>query len=114
MEDQLYFYKAKVVRVIDGDTIVVDLDLGLSMWSKNLTLRFMGLNAPEITGKEKPLGLEVKKFLSEKLPVGKDIIVNTYKDKDDKYGRLLATVFDGDINLNETMLEKGLVKLATY
>lgn len=51
------------MRVIDGDTVVLDIDLGFDTWLRNQTIRLYGLNTPEITGEEKPEGLKSKAWL---------------------------------------------------
>ena len=114
MEESLYTYRAEVVRVIDGDTIVINLDLGLSIWSKNLTVRLYGINSPEIRGAERPEGLKSKEWLVKTLSTTPTIIVKTYKDKNDKYGRLLADIYIGDRYINDEIVEEGFAKLASY
>lgn len=86
-----YTYRASSVRVIDGDTLVLDIDLGLSV-TRRETVRLLGVNAPEVVGAEKPLGLKTKARLIE-LVTDQRLVVQTFKDRDDKYGRLLADVF---------------------
>lgn len=90
-----YHYTARVQRVVDGDTIVADIDLGLSIWCKGELLRLHGINTPEIVGADKAAGLAAKQALVELLggvPGNWPVVVETFKDGDDKYGRLLARV----------------------
>ncbi|OQY21366.1 MAG: hypothetical protein B6I34_07475 [Anaerolineaceae bacterium 4572_32.1] len=115
----MYQYQATVERVVDGDTIYVTVDLGFFLTSM-MKLRLRGVDTPEIRGKERPEGLKAKAFVQEKLPLGKKIVINSYKIG--KYGRYIADVFfhessenwqeilkDG-INLSQLLLEKGLAE----
>ncbi len=65
MEGQLYYYKAKIISVYDGDTVRVDIDLGLSTWIKNEKLRLARINAPELRGDEREAGMAARDFLRE-------------------------------------------------
>ncbi len=110
MFDNLYYYKAIVVSVYDGDTIHVDIDLGLSTWIRKEKLRLARINAPEIRGAERPAGLASRDFLRQQI-LGKEIIVQTIKDRKGKFGRYLAEIWlkeSGEwININDLMIEKG-------
>lgn len=92
MDNNLYNYKATLKRVIDGDTIEVNIDLGFDV-SINTIIRIKGVDAPETRTKrliEKEAGLHVAKQLEEFL--GDNVLyLKTYKN--DKYGRYLADVF---------------------
>lgn len=121
MEDKLYWYKAKCVRVIDGDTIEVDIDLGLKI-SMRERVRLYGLNSSEIFGvkvgsPEYLAGMKCKDRVVQ-LIEGKEIWLNTIKDKQEKYGRYLGTVYFSEntqlISLNNLLLIEGLAKVATY
>ncbi len=64
----MYHYKAKLVRVIDGDTIDVDIDLGFDVWLKKQRIRLAGIDSPECRTKnkaEKVLGFVAKARLTE-------------------------------------------------
>jgi micrococcal nuclease len=103
----MYHYAAKIVRVIDADTIVLDVDLGFKV-TKRDTFRLKYINAPELST---PAGVEARAFL-ERLLDGKAIEVETTKDKEDKYGRMLATVWASEVgksqlNVNLAMVDSG-------
>jgi micrococcal nuclease len=109
----MFEYRVKqVIKVVDGDTIDVDIDLGFSI-SYSQRLRLAGIDTPEsrTTDKlEKSLGLESKEYLKSKLKDAKDIVVRTEKpDSSEKYGRILGWVYvNGDSkSLNEQMIEDG-------
>ncbi|MEJ5306463.1 MAG: thermonuclease family protein [Ignavibacteria bacterium] len=111
---KLYHYRAVVVGVYDGDTINVNIDLGLSTWINNEKLRLARINAPEIKGKERAKGLKSRDFLRDLL-MNKKVIIQTIKDRKEKYGRYLAEIWLEEngkfINVNDLMVQK---KLAVY
>lgn len=107
-----YTYRSKLKRVIDGDTIVVDVDLGLETWKHNQYLRLYGVDTPEIRGDEKVAGQAARLFVICELE-GRNMVIETHKgDSKGKYGRWLATVWyvhwDGHwANLNEELVKFG-------
>lgn len=118
MKKTLYFYKAFVTAVYDGDTITVDIDLGLKTLIKGEKIRLFGLNAPEIRGKERPLGLKSRDYLRE-LILGKEIFIETIKDKKGKYGRYLGNIFlekssGRFMNINKELIKKGFAEAREY
>jgi micrococcal nuclease len=110
MHEYLYNYLAKVVSVYDGDTCTVDIDLGLRTWVHHEKLRLNRINAPEVTGVEKPAGLASRDFLRG-LIEGKEIHLQTIKDRQEKYGRYLAEIYiqqGGEwLNVNDLMVKNG-------
>jgi micrococcal nuclease len=95
-----YTYRAVVVRVIDGDTVVLDIDLGFDTWLHNKHIRLLGVDAPEIRGAERAEGLKWKARLEAQLPTGAEVILQSTKDKSDKYGRYLGTLWSQDLKVN--------------
>ena len=109
----MYEYRVKKVhKVVDGDTIDVDIDLGFSV-SFFSRVRLAGIDTPEsrtTDAKEKALGLEVKEKLKKELAAAKDVVIKTEKpDSSEKYGRILGWVFlDGsDVSLNQRLINEG-------
>lgn len=97
-----YIYKAIVKRVVDGDTVDVDVDLGLDTWAHDQRIRFINFDAPETRTRdleEKKRGLAAKSFLEDHLPVGLEVVLDSqeYKGDKGKYGRIL-----GDIQIPES------------
>ena len=117
MKSTFYHYKAKVVSVYDGDTITVDIDLGMHTWVIGEKLRLYGINAPEMRGKEKVRGTASRDFLRMLLK-DEEIIVETIRDKKGKYGRFLANVYvntkEGWANISEILVEAGHAKYKNY
>lgn len=109
----MYTYKAAVVRIVDGDTIIVDIDLGFGVWLREQSVRLAKINAPEIRGATREAGLVAKDFLS-KLILNKWVQIRTEKG-DDKYGRWLATVLIEEdknlIDINSKMVADGHAKI---
>ena len=109
----MYEYRIKkIINVVDGDTIDVDIDLGFSV-SFSQRVRLAGIDTPESRTKdkiEKSLGLESKEYLKSKLKDAKQIVIKTEKpDSSEKYGRILGWLYvDGNtISINDQMIEDG-------
>ena len=108
----MYTYKAKLVRVIDGDTIDAEIDLGFNVLIRQ-RIRLYGINTPECRTtdlEEKEKGLAAKERLVELLP--KEFIVETVLNKRGKFGRILGILHseseDGTrVNINETLVNEG-------
>ena len=118
MEHTLYNYKAIVTSVYDGDTCTVDIDLGLSVWLRGEKLRLNRINAPELKGEERPKGLKSRDFLISKIN-GKEITIETIKDRKGKYGRYLAEIWleekkGKSININDLLVTEGFAKYQKY
>lgn len=107
----MHKYKATVNRVIDGDTIDVDIDLGFFTVLHAQRIRLYGIDAPELRGSERLEGLEAKAWLKQKIE-GKEIELVTFKDAKGKYGRWLGVIYFRNRNLNQVMVEKGLAESA--
>ena len=109
----MYTYRVrKVHKIIDGDTIDVDIDLGFNV-SFYQRVRLAGIDTPEsrTTNKaEKELGLEVKKKLGELLANAENIVIRTEKpDSTEKYGRVLGWLYiDGmEDSINHALIAGG-------
>jgi micrococcal nuclease len=106
------YYVKKVSKVVDGDTIDVDIDLGFDI-SFSSRVRLAGIDTPEsrTTDKiEKALGLESKEYLKKAIDASKTVVIKTEKmDSSEKYGRILGWVFlDGsEVSINQKMINEG-------
>ncbi len=112
----MFEYKSKVIKIIDGDTIVVDIDLGFHVTLSNQTIRLYGIDSPESRTNdkiEKIFGLlskeRVKMFCFDLC--GGEILLRTYLDhnEEEKFGRILGKVINpqnGEI-LNDLMVKNG-------
>ncbi len=106
-----YLYRAVVVRVVDGDTIDVDIDLGFYVWIRKQRIRLIGIDAPETRGESRPEGLAATDYLKSLID-GQAIILRTVKgsdggDRDDSFGRWLGTIYHGDMDVNAEMIRAG-------
>ena len=102
----MYQYRAKILKVVDGDTVHAALDLGLDV-TINVTLRLAGINAPEMST---PEGVRSKEWLVSRLESTDTITGCTIKIKREKYGRYLAYLYiDNETeSLNDQMLKESL------
>lgn len=112
-EKDPYIYRIKSVhKVVDGDTIDADIDLGFDI-SLTKRIRLAGIDTPESRTKdeyEKKLGLESKEWLKNRLQFAKDIIIRTeLPDSTEKYGRIIGHLFINgeEVSLNNQMIAEG-------
>ena len=106
------YHVKKVTKIVDGDTIDVDIDLGFDI-SFSSRVRLAGIDTPESRTTdlaEKTLGLEVKDKLKQLIGSAKTIVIKTEKmDSSEKYGRILGWLYlDGaEKSVNETLIASG-------
>jgi micrococcal nuclease len=106
------YYVKKVTKVVDGDTIDVEIDLGFDI-SFSSRVRLAGIDTPEsrtLNKMEKALGLEAKAYLKSQIESAKTIVIKTEKmNSSEKYGRILGWLFlDGsEVSMNEKMIADG-------
>jgi micrococcal nuclease len=99
----VYQYKAKVLNVVDGDTIDVSIDLGLQIHTLQ-RIRLYGIDTPE---RGQPGFLEASDRLKY-LILDKNVIIKTYKVS--KYGQYLGEIMFDEMNINEMMITEGHAK----
>jgi len=89
----MYEYNFKLVKIVDGDTIDVDIDLGFGVWLRKQRIRMMGIDTPESRtsdDEEKVFGLMAKQRLTNLIADAK--VLKTYNDERGKYGRILGEI----------------------
>ena len=110
----MYEYKCKIVKIVDGDTIDVDIDLGFGTWIHNERIRLVGIDTPESRTRdleEKKAGLFAKDVVLHYLPEGSKQVLRTHKDKVGKYGRVLGefviydSLADRQTTINQFMID---------
>ena len=108
-----YIYRIKqITRVIDGDTIDADIDLGFDI-SLTKRIRLAGVDTPESRtsdANEKKYGLEAKEWLKHKVENAGHILIKTeLPDSTEKYGRIIGHLFvnDQENSLNDQMIVEG-------
>lgn len=109
----MYEYRCKIVKVVDGDTVDCEIDLGFHIYTVQ-RVRLLGIDTPELNSRdeaERELAKEAKQFVVDLADAVNRI--KTVLDKTDKYGRILGTLYiDGnDHSINEMLLTEGLAKV---
>lgn len=97
--------QATVVRVVDGDTLIADVD------GERTRVRLLNIDAPELhhgTQAQECLGPEATAFLADRLPEGTTVTLVYDREQEDRYGRTLAGVYEGDSLVNAEVAEAGL------
>jgi micrococcal nuclease len=111
----MYEYSAKIIRVVDGDTVDVDIDLGFGVVLSNQRIRLHGIDTPESRTRdlvEKKFGLFAKEFLERTL--GETCTLRTTLDKKGKFGRILGKFIvydaktDSHMSVNDIMVRDRL------
>jgi micrococcal nuclease len=104
----MYEYNCKIVRIIDGDTVDVDIDLGFAVWLKKQRIRLFGVDTPESRTRdalEKKFGIMAKNFVKGRLPVGSMQVLRTRMDDSrGKFGRILGEFVMEDTTLNQLLI----------
>lgn len=105
--ERLYVHNARVIRVVDGDTVDLSIDLG---WGhhKEDRIRLFGINAPEKRGAEKEAGMAASAELKRILPYQTDVRIESL-GLEDAFGRSISTIYrrDDRLNVNRYMVEVG-------
>jgi len=104
----MYEYRCKVVHIVDGDTVDVDIDLGFGVWMKKQRIRLYGIDTPESRTRdleEKKYGLMAKQFVLDHLPIGSTQTLRTRKDGVGKYGRILGEFVVGNTTVNQLLID---------
>ena len=106
----MHEYNCTIRRVVDGDTVDVDIDLGFGIWIHNERVRLYGIDTPESRTRdleEKKAGLFAKGVVLHYLPEGSKQVLKTHKDKVGKYGRVLGEfiIYDAEEDRQTTINE---------
>lgn len=110
-----FCYSAKMVKVVDGDTVDLLVDLGFDVLHR-IRVRLYGVDTPESRTKnevEKAAGLKCKDFTHGWFDANPNVIIQTIKDKNEKYGRILANVYTDESKskcLNQELVSGGYAK----
>ena len=113
----MHTYKCTILRVVDGDTVDVDIDLGFGVWMRKERIRVLGIDTPESRTRdkvEKTYGILAKNFVKSYLPVGSSQTLQTEKDGTGKFGRILGKFLvhdkkeDREMHLGDIMIREHL------
>ena len=105
----MYEYKSVIVKVVDGDTVDVDIDLGFDVWLRNQRIRLYGIDTPECRTRnkqEKAHGLLAKAYVQKALIVGRTYALTT-KEKG-KFGRFLGEFKTGKGAITKLLIKERL------
>lgn len=111
----MYEYRCIINRIVDGDTVDVDIDLGFNAWLHDQRIRLAGIDAPETRTRdlvEKAEGLAAKARAEELVPVGSRQILLS-REFQGKYGRIIGDFKIGDSTFCETMVAEGFADVYT-
>ena len=107
----MYSYKAKIVRWVDGDTVIVDVDLGFYV-TRQERIRLARINAPELNSTipyqvrlAKSARAKAKKFA----PEGSKVVLNTSKSNIDRYSRYIGEITFNGKNVSDYLIKIGIV-----
>jgi micrococcal nuclease len=106
----MYEYYCEVTKIIDGDTLDVDIDLGFATKLTKQRIRMLGIDTPESRTRdleEKSRGLLSKEFLINLCPIGSKIRLRSHGKG--KFGRILGEIFtpEGEVSINKQMCDEG-------
>ena len=108
----MYEYRCKILKVVDGDTVDIDIDLGFGVWLHNERIRLAGIDTPESRTRdltEKQFGLYATQYVEAKMPVGSSQILRTTEyDPRGKFGRVLGDFVIDGVSLVDTMIAEHI------
>jgi micrococcal nuclease len=107
----LYRYQARLIRVIDGDTVVLEIDLGFRCSIHDQHVRLFGVDTPELNGPDAMKAVDARQFTTMWFRDAPRVYIESYRDREeqDSFGRILARVYrEGDpVSLNDRLLAAG-------
>jgi micrococcal nuclease len=110
MTTYIYAYEATVLKVVDGDTIDVVIDLGFGIRIEHRA-RIRGINAPELRGPDAFAGKNARAMLEALINTHtlatRNVFLKSHKQDIDKWGRYVFDVYAGSLNLAEAMVNSG-------
>ena len=113
----MYEYRATLLKIVDGDTVDVDIDLGFGVVLSNQRIRLYGIDTPESRTRdleEKKCGKLAAKYIEDHIKVSSSFTLRSKLDGKGKYGRILGELicyvpeFDREMSLNDAMITKKL------
>lgn len=105
----MYQYAARLVRVVDADTVVLDLDLGFYQWRLNRSYRLARINAPELST---PEGVAARAALVERLASASAFLVQT--SRADSFDRWIVELYADGANVSDWLVASGLAVYQAY
>ena len=111
----MYTYKAKIIRWIDGDTVILNIDLGFHIIRQE-RIRLARINAPEMNRKSDYEVRQAKhaRAVAKKIcPHKSEVIIKTSK-RQDMYGRFIGEIFLNEKNISDYLIENDCVDKMKY
>ena len=105
----MYEYRCKITRIVDGDTMDIDIDLGFGVWLHKERVRIYGIDTPESRTRdkvEKQYGLMAKEFVKQFVKGNRIILSTKEYDAKGKFGRILGDIIVDRKSLSETMIQE--------
>ena len=106
MIEDNYQRNAELLRIIDGDTFVLSIDLGFGIWVRQ-HVRLSGLDTPEVRGTERLAGKFVAGKLAEYINGRTSCVLSSTEFTTGKFGRCLGEIFFDNLSINNWLLEQG-------
>ena len=104
----MYHYRAELARVVDGDTAIFNIDLGMGNWVHGISMRLSGINAPEPHTETRDAGDAATKALAILLDNDWDGTIRTHRDRRGKFGRYLVELpKKGGGTINDDLVKNG-------
>ena len=106
----MYEYSCGITRIVDGDTVDAEIDLGFDITYKS-RVRLYGIDTPESRTRdldEKARGKLAAKFLSDAILHADTVIIQTKLDKKGKFGRVLGVIVADGVDLNQALIDNHL------
>lgn len=108
----LYTYQVTVTRIVDGDTIDCDIDLGFDQWIRNARVRLKGVDTPEVRTRdlvEKEFGFLAQERVEQLMELGSQVLLNSKEYRREGFGRILGDFqLPNGAWLTETLLSERL------
>lgn len=114
-DESLYFYRADLVRIVDGHSVMLDVDLGFFTWHRKTTVRLAGIEAPDPTTPAGKAAIDWLKTRLEEASEAGDLRIRTVKGDDTRdlngtWGRWFGVLFADGVCINQEMVAQGLAK----
>lgn len=108
-ESVVWWHRAVLVRWVDGDTAVVNLDRGFNDYRRDRRVRLVKIDCPE---RFTEAGKAATAFVNELCPIGSEVMLYSHRDSTGKYDRVEAEIFHNGMNINRSLCENGHAVLA--
>lgn len=112
----MYTYHAKVERWVDGDTVILQIDLGFEVFKRE-RVRLARVNAPELKSSidfQRRKARHARAVAKKLCPEGSGVLITTSKNKRDMYARYISELTANGVNVSDYLIQDGCVKEVNY